>query len=455
MFKNKDRVHINHHALSDYFSGLKDIPDTLHEHGRILSELDHSQLVQHLGQSIDSGRLPLISVTGQGTQPAKVAYEIHSDGYANSYVDDSHQSTPNIGYTNANNEQSAYLGESTLNSEYGTQPKPQSDHESSNQNNGYFTGSLNLNSEHANQRPQTTNGYFFTSSNSHDTKKPLQSNKYDPANQLSGYQGQSDATPYAKNGGSSSSDYKHETTTGYELVSAEEPSVPSDYNQNYVSENSPFDVLFVRDILNRVLQQLEQQQIIPEQLQAYAEPENKPSLGHYTSDEASPSDGNKPKSSLSSSAKYGENIQPPAYQTNLQPHHTVTYRMPTINYEMPLGQIDQLMQTVSGSNVYGTSSQQVPVVFSSNQLQLPSNLDLGKIRTIAVFKSSRLPSIKQQPQSAAIIQDGVEVGKLSHSASSPRKIRTRQIYQMMSRKNPTSRNTRKLHSKPCNEKKKK
>lgn len=453
VLKGKDRVHINHHVLSDYLSELKSIPETLHQHGQILAQLDHSQLARHLGQSVDSGRLPLISVTEQGAQPAKVVYEMHPDGYASPYVEGADKLTTQIGYADAGNRQSTYPSKTALNSEYESHLKQQPNYGSLNQNSGYSTGSQNTNSEYSNNRQQSSSGYRSITPSNYESNQSIQSEGYGSANKKNEYTRQSSNAPYSSNG------HAPETMNGYELMSVEEPSAPANYNQNYVSENSPFDFNFVRDILNRVLQQLEQQQITPDQLQAYAEPEIESANGNYVSNDVKKDNEAYSGSSPDVNAKYEQSTPSVAYQSNSQSNHnTITYRMPTINYEMPLGQIDQLMQAISGGGVYGTSSQQMPVVIPSEQLQFSPNLNLGEIRTIAIIKSSRLPTIKRLPHLAAILKDGAEVGKLSYAASGekniPKKIRSRKNYRMTNRGLITT-ISQKTQLKSCDEEKKK
>jgi hypothetical protein len=471
VFKSKDRAQINHGALSEYLSGLKDIPNTLHEHGRILAQLDHSQLAQHLGQSVSSGRLPLISVTSNGDHqqpsagPAKVAYELHGDGYASAYEGpqmlnaaggDYGSSSPQNGGGYETSGQSAAPAQSQP-----AQPA-QSSYSMNGASNGY--------NEPSSAGPVQTSYYGASSANGYDGGAPnSEGGDYTgSAPSSSGNYGsaeQSNSGGYEGNRG-----YSVEGASGYEMMGANGDSNSiAEYGRNYAGDSSPFDFNFVQDILGRVLQQLEQQQITPEQLQAYGELEEPRSSdnGNYGSESSGAYGGGSAQTQQSSAAPM------------MHHGHTVAFRVPTIRYELPDAQIEQLMQAISGgsggngasSTQYGSGSQPIPLLVPAGRMRLPTPLGMGSVRTIAVIKSARLPAIKNLPQLTALAADGATGSRLMYAASAPSALRVRHVSKKSSalnRKRSLSTSTsamataasnlklsKKLRSKPCDEESKK
>lgn len=439
VFKAKDRVQINHHALSDYLSGLKDIPSTLHEHGRILAQLDHSQLAQHLGQSVSSGRLPLISVTSPADQsasasPPKVAYELQGDGYA-----------------------SPYQGPQMLTGSGGSKTAPADA--------GYsMPAAPSPNTGYDSAAPQSAGpaqpNYGGPSGEYYDVQPqqpPQQSapSGYYGSNDAGGYSGNDNSNNYAGNapasngygsgelsgnsyGGNSNNNngYAIEGAGGYELMGTNGDSNSiAEYGRSYAGESSPFDFNFVQDILGRVLQQLEQQQITPEQLQAYGEPEEPARSNDYgnSNNQYQPdSYGGQQQPAQQAQQSYGQQQSP------MRNAHTVAFRVPTIRYELPDAQIDQLMHAISGGSgssmqQYGSGSQPVPLLVPAGRLRLSTPMGMGSVRTIAVIKSARLPTIKKTPQmSAFAAADGANAARLMYAASVPSALRVRHVFKKSS-----------------------
>lgn len=80
-------------------------------------------------------------------------------------------------------------------------------------------------------------------------------------------------------------------------------------------------------------------------------------------------------------------------QENKNHPSTVTYQMPTINLELPKKQIEHIMKAISSKK--GRYSQ--PIMIKASEFKLPTGLNLGKIKTIAFIKSSKLNGLNQLP----------------------------------------------------------
>lgn len=218
----------------------------------------------------------------------------------------------------------------------------------------------------------------------------------------------------------------------------------NEYNsENY--ESSPFDYNFVQEILRHVMNQLEQLQIDPDSLSAYGKVEedsnqggdnynsggndnsynsqggrqgiqlvDRPdgqevnyaySLNHATSYEPQPqnnggSNNYEPSYTSSSTTSQATSYNDPGIVLDNKipvnenkDQSTVTYRMPTINLELPKPQIEHIMKAISEKK--GGYAQ--PIMIKANSFKLPSNLNLGKIKTIAFIKSSKLGNLKELP----------------------------------------------------------
>lgn len=218
-------------------------------------------------------------------------------------------------------------------------------------------------------------------------------------------------------------------------------------------ESSPFDFNFVQDILKHVMAQLEQLQIDPDSLNAYGKTEDSNGGGGYSSggsEAAYEAAGNtapqgyegyaqankqgiqlydRPPEGSSEMINYGYSVNHGSYEqpsgVNYEPSYTssstrsqatsydtnepavildnkipinsqankdhpatVTYQMPTINLELPKKQIEHIMKAISSKK--GRYNQ--PIMIKASEFKLPSGLNLGKIKTIAFIKSSKLPS---------------------------------------------------------------
>lgn len=222
-------------------------------------------------------------------------------------------------------------------------------------------------------------------------------------------------------------------------------------------ESSPFDFNFVQDILKHVMAQLEQLQIDPDSLNAYGKTDGGSNGGGYSTS-GGESQGNsyesggapqgyesgyaqankhgiqlydRPPEGSSEMINYGYSInhgsyEKPSYessytssstrsqatsyganepsvvldnkipinsQENKEHPSTVTYQMPTINLELPKKQIEHIMKAISSKK--GRYNQ--PIMIKASEFKLPSGLNLGKIKTIAFIKSSKLSGLNQLP----------------------------------------------------------
>lgn len=223
-------------------------------------------------------------------------------------------------------------------------------------------------------------------------------------------------------------------------------------------ESSPFDFNFVQDILKHVMAQLEQLQIDPDSLNAYGKSDdsNGGGGGGYSSGEGQgggnsapqgyeggyvqankqgiqlydrPPEGSNEMINYGYSINHGSYEQPNAGNQNYEPSYTssstrsqatsygtnepavildnkipinsqenkdhpstVTYQMPTINLELPKKQIEHIMKAISSKK-----GRNQPIMIKASEFKLPSGLNLGKIKTIAFIKSSKLNGLNQLP----------------------------------------------------------
>jgi len=226
----------------------------------------------------------------------------------------------------------------------------------------------------------------------------------------------------------------------------------NDYGSNESYESSPFDYNFVQEILRSVMNQLEQLQLNPDNLSVYGKTEdsNQGEGDNYNNNGGESDYGNSNQLSgyevqggrqgiqlidrpEGNEVNYGYSINHGSYESqpqhneasnnnyepngyvsssttsqatsygsepnvvldnkipineNRQHHSTVTYRMPQISLELPKKQIEHIMKAISGKK--GRYSQ--PIMIKANSLKLPSNLNLGKIKTVFI-KSSTLNNL--------------------------------------------------------------
>ena len=242
-------------------------------------------------------------------------------------------------------------------------------------------------------------------------------------------------------------------------------------------ESSPFDFNFVSILLKHVMNQLEQLQIDPDSLNVYGKTDDSngggynagggESQGNYESGNGAPQgyeagyaqankqgvqlydrpsegsneminygysvnhgsyerpnagnyeSGYTSSSTRSQATSYGanepavilDNKIPINSQENKDHPSTVTYQMPTINLELPKKQIEHIMKAISSKK--GRYTQ--PIMIKASEFKLPSGLNLGKIKTIAFIKSSKLNGLNQLPYINSQLLDGSPSGLNSNA----------------------------------------
>ena len=290
--KITDTIKLDHEQLSNYLSSINYLPDTIHKHAQLLAQLDENQIKQ-IGQSIGPNQLPLISLT----VPDNNKNSDYNSGDAQMKINDDYSAPPQD-YAPQQQSNSGYQQQQQqdYNSQQSPPPAPVTK-KNCNKNSGYQQQQNSGYAQQQQQNSQNSQEYGSGNSNGYNSNGDGGNSYNNEAPQVeyqSGGGGKMENNNYDSGGNSYYSENSSGGGNSYENSDnagggGQSYSSNNNNNQEYGNSNSneesgnyessPFDYNFVQEILKHVMQQLEQLQIDPDNLNAYGKMEENSNEG--------------------------------------------------------------------------------------------------------------------------------------------------------------------------------